>query len=338
MGDPKKEELWSGGGLSVNPLTPDIHSQELGKERKTGKMADWCEWGLEKYLQIECGVWFTNFRHSLLSLTVLEPDVSMSLVAGSTLTGFRTVFLFFVGVSFRTARSNGRQPVPADPKLKQEPSHRQHGVVGVGWTRIVHLASVEDSSGFCASALTIKLDFCLRWESDENFFVSATQYTLIVRNREIKLGIMTCYGGVKCNQVVDVTMGLIHGPRFMCLSINFTNDWSTWSGRQIRKGVWFIRRFHGGYRPNSVYRASTKLIGDFIACLCKSFYTVHTGWSVLTFMIEYDSSLFPILLCCFPPLSTLSHVNAGFRSNIKPCCLLMVNDPSWSKLLPSHSQ
>jgi hypothetical protein len=52
------------------------------------------------------------------------------------------------------------------------------------------------------------------------------------------------------------------------LNINFTNHWSTWSGRQIRKGVWFIRCFQLGI--SSECKRGRLMRGNFIARLCKS--------------------------------------------------------------------
>lgn len=55
------------------------------------------------------------------------------------------------------------------------------------------------------------------------------------------------------------------------LNINFTNHWSTWSGRQIRKGsMWFIWCFQMGGISSECKKDMGLMRGNFIARLCKS--------------------------------------------------------------------
>lgn len=91
------------------------------------------------------------------------------------------------------------------------------------------------------------------------------------------------------------------------LNINFTNHWSTWSGRQIRKGsMWFIWCFQmGGYRPSA--RKTWGSWGEILLPVCANphlFYLVLNALYIytITYINIYDRRwlflfLFPIVVC-----------------------------------------
>lgn len=179
MGDPK--ELWS-GGLSVNPLTPDINSQELGKRKEKKKKQE--KWPTAEGAQsVEGSREFSDrvifdsqtsvihcFGHSL------EPDTCMSLVAAPLSRGFALCSCLSAWVwifqcyysSFEWTTASASRP-QTEARLRGESHHRRNVGWQRGWTRAVHLSSVEDSSGFCASAITTNPNSA--WGGDENIFV-----------------------------------------------------------------------------------------------------------------------------------------------------------------------
>ena len=133
------------------------------------------------------------------------------------------------------------------------------------------------------------------------------------------------------------------------LNINFTNHWSTWSGRQIRKGsMWFIWCFqmggisseckkqerHGAHE-GKFYCPSVQIL---ISFTWYSTRCIFIRSPISTFMIEDGSSFFYFLLLCVS-LSAMYIRNNSLHEYIKPSwarsnnlrCLLMINDPSRSK-------